>query len=165
MSSEIACPTVPPLYTWDSGTKENAGTNLGTRAGQASLKALAQAILTVPLERDKMGQEVGQGQNSVPRAKEPVGQKIAHSSPLGEEILSLEKYDPTPAQLAYARRMLVDCSTTGGKLHCWHCSRCSKAQVCTAWHSRRADVEFFRQSEEPYSLYLVEEPGAVGVLQ
>ena len=36
-------------------------------------------------------------------------------------------------------------------------SRCDKTRSCMAWRVRRADVEFFRQSEKPYSLYLVEE--------
>ncbi|MDR1241796.1 MAG: hypothetical protein LBM00_03270 [Deltaproteobacteria bacterium] len=64
--------------------------------------------------------------------------------------------DPTPEQIAHARRMLVDCPTAEGKLHCWHCSRCDRARRCTAWRIRRNDVEFFRQSEAPYSLFLVE---------
>jgi hypothetical protein len=72
--------------------------------------------------------------------------------------------DPTPEQIAHARRMLVDCPETKGKLHCWHCSRCDRARRCTAWRIRRNDVEFFRQSEKPYSLFLVES-GAVEVVQ
>ena len=65
--------------------------------------------------------------------------------------------EPTPEQIAHARRMLVDCPSSGGKLHCWNCSRCDAARTCTAWRSRRADVEFFRKSGEPYSLSLVKE--------
>jgi hypothetical protein len=72
--------------------------------------------------------------------------------------------EPTPEQIAHARRMLVACPSTGGKLHCWYCSRCEKAGSCMAWRHRRGDVEFFRQSEEPYSLFLVESDAA-GVLQ
>ena len=68
------------------------------------------------------------------------------------------------AALAHARRLLVPCPATGGKLHCWHCSRCDKARSCRAWRGRRADVEFFRQSEEPFSLFLVEQE-ACGVIQ
>jgi hypothetical protein len=60
------------------------------------------------------------------------------------------------AALAHARRMLVDCPATGGKRHCWHCSRCPDTSSCMAWRVRRSDVEFFRQSEKPYSLSLVE---------
>lgn len=72
--------------------------------------------------------------------------------------------EPTPAQLDHARRMLVDCPSTGGKLHCWHCSRCDDTRTCSAWRTRRHDVEFFRKSGEPYSLFLVE-CGAVEVVQ
>ena len=63
---------------------------------------------------------------------------------------------PDSAALEHARRMLVDCPSTKGKRHCWHCSRCAEARTCTAWRTRRADVERFRQSGKPYSLYLVE---------
>ncbi len=164
MSSENACPTVPPLYTWDSGTKEKRGTVSGTRAGQVSLKALARAFWLVPPERDKTGQEAGQSKNLVSRPGNPVGQKTAHNSPQCEEKLSLEKYDPTPEQIAHARRMLVDCPATRGKRHCWHCSRCGDARKCSAWRARAAYVESFRQSEKPYSLFLVES-GAVEVIQ
>lgn len=72
--------------------------------------------------------------------------------------------DPTAAQLDHARRMLVDCPSTDGKLHCWYCSRCDDARTCTAWRALRQDVEFFRKSGEPYSLFLVES-GAVEVVQ
>lgn len=71
--------------------------------------------------------------------------------------------DPSPEQLAHARRMLVDCPSTGGKLHCWYCSRCGDARTCSAWRSHRRDVEFYKNSEEPLSLRLVEE--VPGVLQ
>ena len=68
------------------------------------------------------------------------------------------------AALAHARRMLVDCPSTGGKLHCWNCSRCPDAASCQAWRGHRSDVEFFRRSEEPLSLFLVEQE-ACGVIQ
>lgn len=68
----------------------------------------------------------------------------------------LDAEPPTAAQLGHARRMLVDCPSSGAKLHCWHCSRCGNARRCTAWRTRRADVAFFRKSGEPYSLFLVE---------
>lgn len=71
---------------------------------------------------------------------------------------------PTPEQIAHARYMLVNCPVTRGKRHCWHCSRCDDARTCAAWNSRRSDVAFFRQSEEPYSLFLVEDD-TVGVIQ
>lgn len=71
---------------------------------------------------------------------------------------------PTPEQIAHARRMLVVCPSTGGKRHCGHCSRCGDARTCSAWHGRRYDVEFFRRSHEPFSLFLVES-GAVEVVQ
>lgn len=60
---------------------------------------------------------------------------------------------PAPEQIAHAQRMLVDCPVNGGELHCWYCSRCSEARTCSAWRTRRADVDMFRQSGEPYSLY------------
>jgi hypothetical protein len=70
---------------------------------------------------------------------------------------------PTPEQLAHARRMLVDCPSTGGKRHCWYCSGCEKARTCAAWRTRRRDVEFYRHSGKPSSLALVEghAPGPV----
>ena len=72
---------------------------------------------------------------------------------------------PDPAALAHAKRMLVSCPVQGQSLHCWYCSRCSEAGKCPAWRGRRADVEFFRKSEKPYSLYLVEEMESGEVLQ
>ena len=150
MSSKYPCPTVPPLYTWDSGTKDLSGTDCGTTAGQGSIKALAQAFLAVPLKRDKVGQEAGQGEKSCPTKDTALGQTFS---------------PPDPAALAHARRMLVSCPVQGRSLHCWYCSRCSEAGKCPAWRSRRADVEFFRKSEKPYSLYLVEEMESGEVLQ
>lgn len=58
------------------------------------------------------------------------------------------------AQIAHAKRMLVNCPFASEKLHCWHCSRCGHAHKCMAWRERRQDVEFFQGSEEPYSVYL-----------
>ena len=72
---------------------------------------------------------------------------------------------PDPAALAHAKRMLVSCPVQGRSLHCWYCSRCSEAGKCPAWRGRRADVEFFKKSEKPYSLYLVEEMESGEVLQ
>ena len=82
----------------------------------------------------------------------------------GEEVRT-DSDEPDPAALAHARRLLVTCPVQGRILHCWYCSRCSEAGKCSAWRSRRSDVEFFRQSGKPYSLYLVEEMEAEGVLQ
>lgn len=64
--------------------------------------------------------------------------------------------EPTAAEMAHARRMLVACPVLKRPLHCFCCSRCEKARSCAAWRSRRADVLFFRQSEEPHSFYLAE---------
>ncbi len=72
--------------------------------------------------------------------------------------------ESTPEQLAHARTLLVDCPVSRGKRHCWHCSRCGDARKCSAWRARAAYVESFRQSEKPYSLFLVES-GAVEVTQ
>lgn len=73
---------------------------------------------------------------------------------------------PTPAQLDHARSLLVDCPSTGGKLHCWHCTRCAKEMKCMAWrHIPAAEMRFQRSAAgKTYSLYLVE-AGAVEVLQ
>jgi hypothetical protein len=79
-----------------------------------------------------------------------------HKAAILEALQAPPPDEPTPAQIDHARRMLVDCPSTGGKRHCWHCSRCDKTQTCAAWRSRRADVEFFREGRKPYSLYLVE---------
>ena len=86
------------------------------------------------------------------------------SSEKPESVRHLPLEEATPEQIAHARRMLVACPLTGGKLHCWHCSRCGDSQACRTWRTRRADVEFFRHSGPPYSLYLVE-GDAVEVLQ
>ena len=162
MSSENVCPTVPPLYTWDSGTKDNMRDNSWDKPGTKSLKALAQAFLSVPSERDKVGQGAGQPQKSCPTDEAVVGQKTAQNSPSEEEVLSLEKYDtPTPEQITHANCMLVMCPVQGRNLHCWHCSRCGDTQTCKVWQTRRADVEFFRKSGPPFSLYLVETPGVI----
>lgn len=72
--------------------------------------------------------------------------------------------EPSAAELDHARHQLVACPVQKRRLHCWYCSRCSEAVRCTAWRPRRQDVEFYRQSEKPSSLYLVES-GKVGVLQ
>jgi hypothetical protein len=74
-----------------------------------------------------------------------------------------EALTPSTLELAYARSLLVNCPSTGGKLHCWHCSRCDRARKCAAWLPQRPNVIFFKRSEEPYSLFLVEE--VPGVLQ
>ena len=68
---------------------------------------------------------------------------------------------PTPEQIAYARTLLVACPSTGGKRHCWHCSRCENAKTCTAWHRLAVKVEFFKGSYEPYSLYVAETPEVI----
>ena len=157
MDSKKACPTVPPLYTWDSGTKGKGGTPLGTTDGTNSLKALALAVLAVPPERDKVGQEVGQGKNLVPEATKVVGQKTGAFS-FGEENLSLEKYAPTPAMITHARAMLVTCPARGGRIHCWHCASCSRMRRCLAWSGVRGVVEGYRRLglPKPYSAYLAE---------
>ena len=135
-----------------------SGTDLGTEAGQGSIKALAQAFLAVPLDRDKVGQGVGQAEKSCPTPTGTVGQEIVPVT------IAAAGGEPTPEQIAHARRMLVNCPFTGGKLHCWHCSRCDDAGTCRAWRIRRRDVELFRNCEAPYSLFLVES-GATEVSQ
>ena len=157
MSNENVCPTVPPLYTWDTGTKGDVRDNGWDKPGTKSLKALAQAFLSVPPERDKAGQRVGQTQKSCPTGEAVVGQKKTADFPPKEEKLSLEKYDtPTPEQVAYARRLMVDCPMNKWKVHVWYCARCRGANQCTAWRHLRGEVEFFRQSGKPYSLHLAE---------
>ena len=69
---------------------------------------------------------------------------------------------PTPEEIAYAQKMLVDCFITGGKIHCWYCAACPDSETCRAWHPRRADVELFRKSDKPASLLLMEEHEAAG---
>lgn len=94
MSGNRACPTVPPLYRWDSGTKSNSGTSLGTNAGQVSLKALALAVLAVPSRRDKVGQEAGQSEKSCPTGEWAGGTRFGPVPPLKEEEkLSPERCD------------------------------------------------------------------------
>ena len=59
--------------------------------------------------------------------------------------------------------MLVDCFITGGKIHCWYCAACPDSETCRAWSPRRADVEFFRTSDKPFSLLLMEAPEETSV--
>jgi hypothetical protein len=79
-----------------------------------------------------------------------------------KEIEKTWSDEPTPEQIAHARRMMLLCPALGERIHCWWCSRCFGAESggCKAWRSHRDEVEFFRQSEEPFSLSLAE-----GVLQ
>ena len=66
----------------------------------------------------------------------------------------------------HARRMMVECPATPGmKWHCWYCSRCKDAPSCTAWRHLRAYVEFYRHSEQPFSLILEEMQRQHEVLQ
>lgn len=54
---------------------------------------------------------------------------------------------PTPAQLAHARSLITFCPSTGGKLHCWHCTRCAKEMKCMAWrHILAAEMRFQRSA-------------------
>lgn len=41
--------------------------------------------------------------------------------------------EPTPAQLAHARSLIIFCPASGRKLHVWHCTRCAKEMRCMAW--------------------------------
>lgn len=88
----------------------------------------------------------------------------AHKPAILEE-LKRRAEQPDPAALAHARSLLVACPVQGRKLHCWYCSRCSEVRGCMSWRKRRRDVEFFRGSGKPNSLYLVEEAEAKGPLQ
>ncbi len=97
-------------------------------------------------------------------ACDPIPEYFAHAQPVFQKQPD-ERRTPDPVTLAHAHTLLVSCPSTGLKLHCWHCSRCGEARSCTAWRTHRPDVEFFKQSEKPYSLYLVEETESAGVLQ
>ena len=90
--------------------------------------------------------------------------QVSYKNPGSVRHLPLED-EPHPAALAHVRRMMVACPVHGRGLHCWHCSSCGDAQKCRAWHTRRHDVEFFKGSEKPYSLFLIEEMEAPGVVQ
>ena len=92
MSSKQSCPTVPPLYTWDSGTRGCERDSKWDKPGTGSLKSLALAVLSVPPERDKRDNVRDKGEKLVPRAQEALGQK----SPQKEKV-SLEKYDTSTA--------------------------------------------------------------------
>ena len=67
-----------------------------------------------------------------------------------------------PEQIAYAENLIVDCPTQNRKLHCWRCADCETAHTCTAWRSKKSDVEFFRMSEKPYSLHIATSMGMEG---
>jgi hypothetical protein len=97
MSSKNACPAVPRIYTWDSGTKQYSGTNPGTSGGTKSLKCLAQAVLAVPHRRDKAGQGWDKTQNLVPGGKTSVGQdSFQKSCPLRNTTSIFPEQAETP---------------------------------------------------------------------
>ena len=62
----------------------------------------------------------------------------------------------THEQKAHARYLLVNCPIVRKSRHCWHCSRCGRSTKCSMWWGRREEVELFRKSDEPYSLYVAE---------
>ena len=64
---------------------------------------------------------------------------------------------PTQEQVAHAHSLLVLCPVKKQSIHCWHCSRCSVSHECLAKRSLSREVDFFIQSEKPYSLYLIEQ--------
>ena len=70
----------------------------------------------------------------------------------------------TPEQVAYAKRLMVDCpeSPKGWWVHVWYCARCKTANQCTAWRHLRGEVELMRESGKPYSLHLAESLNAEG---
>ena len=155
--SEKFVPIVPaPIEQVQQVQNGSIGTSTGTAIGTTSLKALA--LKQLQKQKQVQSQVQPQVQSLSPCTYPDLATGTASSPDSGEPT-------PTPEQIAHAQRMLVDCPSTGGKLHCWHCSRCGDARRCMAWRSRRADVEFFRRSERPYSLYLVEEMAAPEVLQ
>ena len=86
-----------------------------------------------------------------------LAEKTRKNAPESPEPARREPSHASPAAIAHARSLLVSCPGRKTPLHCWHCSRCSGADTCLSWRTRRADVEFFRRHEKPYSLYLVEE--------
>ena len=86
-------------------------------------------------------------------------------APAASKIGQSRSAHHSAAALAHARRMLVPCPAHGRELHCWYCSRCAETASCQSWRARRYDVEFFRQSEKPESVYLLEEAEAAEVLQ
>jgi hypothetical protein len=69
-----ACPAVPPLYSWDSGTRAVSRNSQRGKLGTISLNLLKLAVLSVPFERDNAEQEAGHRENSVPGGKKAVGQ-------------------------------------------------------------------------------------------
>ena len=162
MNSKSVCPTVPPLYTWDSGTRDVERDNSWDKSGTRSLKSLAQAVLAVPAHRDNVGQGAGQSEKSCPTATSPPGTRFVPSDLTikGTETTghpAPTAYTPTSEQITHAERMLVDCpSTPGVKVHCWYCSRCDRVSQCRAWRHLSADVKWFKLSGPPYSLYVAE---------
>ena len=62
----------------------------------------------------------------------------------------------TPEQVSYARGLLVSCPMLQKRRHSWYCSRCDKTTSCSAWWTLRFEVNFFRASSEPFSLFVVE---------
>ena len=154
--TENLVPIVPiPIEQVQQVQNIRAGTSAGTAIGTASLKSLAIKRLQEQRQVQPQVQEQVQAVSSCTYPEVAIGTLLGADSQ-AKKILYPEKYDPTPEQIAHARRMLVRCPAKGRDLHCWYCSRCGDARKCKAWHTRSSDVEFFRQSERPYSLYLVE---------
>ncbi len=67
------------------------------------------------------------------------------------------RINPSPEELAHARRMQVACPHTQEWLHCWYCAHCDRSSRCTAWHKNRSDVLFYRRSSLPSSAFVLEE--------
>lgn len=145
MKSKSACPTVPPLYTRDSGTNHKDRDNARDKPGTTSLKALALAALAVPHERDTAGQEAGQAPKSCPMHSQALGTKNSLNSSIADK--------PTPAQLAYRESILVACPEHKRKLHCWFCAHCHKKDRCREWLHLAHDVEQFEKGWRPESLF------------
>ena len=87
MSGEKVCPTVPPPYRWDSGTSGIERDKPWGKPGTKSLKALAHAVLAVPLEWDKAGQDAGQPPKSCPTGDDSLGTKISEKLSAEEPVL------------------------------------------------------------------------------
>ena len=172
-----------PLYRpYIPGTavhSKESGTVSGTEAGTLSLKALStlylmeqksvQPMVQGPVHKQKKCTTGESGSGTLFEGKNAPVQAMETASKIDYQIENAPSFvnEPTlaPAALAHARSLLVACPVQRRGLHCWYCSRCSEVARCTAWRSRRHDVEFFRNSEKPYSLYLVEEAEGAEVLQ
>jgi hypothetical protein len=59
--------------------------------------------------------------------------------------------------LKYAHTLEVICPSEFTRRHCWYCAYCEVSKKCPAWRMLTLEVEFYKRSGPPLSLYALEE--------